>query len=213
MSLSTSAFIFESDSFSFKYLSLALSNSTVSISFFEVFFCKRLFFFFNISSKGRIILFKSLILAEAKSNSNSFNSFVSFSCLLNLFNCKSNAFTCISISTIISSILSKSLEFKSNFFIVDLLLALYLFTPAASSNICLLLSSLSDNICSIIFNSITEYASEVNPVSTKRLEISFNLQLFLLMKYLLSPDLYNLLPISTSEYSTGNNPLLFSIVK
>ena len=33
------------------------------------------------------------------------------------------------------------------------------------------------------------------------------------MKYSLSPDRYNLLPISTSEYSTGKSPLLFSIVR
>ena len=46
--------------------------------------------------------------------------------------------------------------FNSNFLKAERLCDLYLFTPAASSNMERLLSSLSDRICSIILSSITE---------------------------------------------------------
>ena len=85
--------------------------------------------------------------------------------------------------------------------------------PDASSNILLLSSPFSDRICSIIFNSITLYASDPIPVSINRSLISFNRQGVLFRVYSLSPLRYTLRPISMSLYSMGSLPLLLCTVR
>ena len=110
-------------------------------------------------------------------------------------------------------ILSRSCCTASNFLNADLRCCLYLLIPAASSNIRFRSSAVSDRISSIIFSSITEYASEPIPVSTNKSWISFNLHGVRLIKYSDSPSRYTRRPISISLYSKGNFPRLLWTVK